>query len=47
MFLKTTYFNCQVLLLVALDQVTNTIYIRGLASTTPAMTTAGVAGLSP
>lgn len=25
----------------------NTIYIRGLASTTPAMTTAGVAGLAP
>jgi iron complex outermembrane receptor protein len=25
----------------------NTIYIRGLASTTPAMTTAGVAGLGP
>ena len=25
----------------------NTIYIRGLASTTPALTTAGVAGLAP
>ena len=47
MFLKTIYFNYQVLLQVALVQETTTIYIRGLASTTPAMTTAGVAGLAP